>query len=222
MTTALLFSGGVDSTVLLRQLLQAGQSVQPIYVRAGLFWESVELTAAKQVLQAMPSPRLAPLVTLHIPADDLQPHHWSITGIDVPGFDTRDEAVFVPGRNRLLTHQAALWCQLRQIEQLALALLAANPFPDARPEFFQNLEESLNASMNSSIKIVCPLLQQTKQQIVQSDTTCPWHLTFSCLAPVNQTHCGKCNKCGERRRVFRQVGISDPTYYAAEELACTK
>jgi 7-cyano-7-deazaguanine synthase len=40
-------------------------------------------------------------------------------------------------------------------------------------------------------------------------------LTFSCLAPQGRRHCGRCNKCAERKRAFRQAGIPDPTKYAS-------
>ena len=35
-----------------------------------------------------------------------------------------DEAVFLPGRNALLTIKAALWCQMHGINELAVATLA--------------------------------------------------------------------------------------------------
>ncbi len=43
----------------------------------------------------------------------------------------------------------------------------------------------------------------------------PLGLTFSCLAPQRGLHCGACNKCSERRRAFVEVGLHDPTEYAA-------
>ena len=42
---AVLFSGGLDSAVLVAHAAQQG-AVQPIYVSAGLAWESAELRTA--------------------------------------------------------------------------------------------------------------------------------------------------------------------------------
>jgi 7-cyano-7-deazaguanine synthase len=42
----------------------------------------------------------------------------------------------------------------------------------------------------------------------------PLELTFSCLRPVGGLHCGRCNKCAERRRGFAEAGLPDPTQYA--------
>jgi len=39
--------------------------------------------------------------------------------------------------------------------------------------------------------------------------------TFSCISPVGDDHCGRCNKCAERRRAFTALGIEDLTSYAA-------
>ena len=64
---------------------------------------------------------------LDLPLADLYDNHWSIHGKNVPGPDTPDDAVFLPGRNALLVIKAALWCQNHEIETLALAPLASNP-----------------------------------------------------------------------------------------------
>ena len=213
MVTGLLFSGGMDSTILLRELLRHDGQVQPFYVRAGLQWETAELVAAGRVLQAMRSPQLRSLVTLQMPVSELHADHWSVTGVNVPGPATSDDAVFLPGRNGLLLYKAAVWCQLNGIERLALGVLAANPFRDARGEFFERLEQTLNAGMLPSIRIVRPLARLTKQQIMQRASGIPLEMTFSCLAPAGNLHCGRCNKCAERHRAFRDAGRSDQTEY---------
>ena len=69
------------------------------------------------------------------------------TAPSVPGSETPDEAVYLPGRNLLLTVKAAVWCRLRDIDTLALGSLGSNPFPDSTPDFFQKLESLLNQAM---------------------------------------------------------------------------
>jgi len=142
----LLFSGGLDSGILLHRFLKQGYRVQPLYVRSDCFWEREERPAAERFLQAVRSPHLDELVTLHVPLSDLYEDHWSMTGRQVPDADTPASAVCLPGRNALLVTKAALWCQLHGIESLALAALRENPFADATDSFFEHIESALNQS----------------------------------------------------------------------------
>src|SRR4051794_1724615 len=112
---AILVSGGLDSAVLLAEACGQHPIVYPLYVRFGLAWEEVELAHLRRYLAALNTPTLAPLVVLEMPVTDLYGAHWSITGKDVPGADTPDEAVFLPGRNVLLLAKALLWCHLHDV-----------------------------------------------------------------------------------------------------------
>ncbi len=210
----LLLSGGLDSGVLLGHLLAAGRHVRPFYVRAHLFWEDVELRAAEGLLNAMRSPSLEPLVILEMPLRDLYGNHWSINGHDTPAADSPDDAVYLPGRNALLAIKPMLWCAMHGIEELALAVLASNPFADASDGFFHDFEAALDRASGNRVRLVRPFARMEKQEVMQLGRELPLGLTFSCIAPVDGLHCGRCNKCAERRRAFRSVNADDPTRYA--------
>lgn len=212
-TIGLLLSGGLDSAILLGHLLDEGHRVQPFYVRSHLRWELVELLAAQRFLSAMKSPRLADLVILEMPLGDLYGRHWSLTGCGVPDADSPDTAVYLPGRNALLLIKAALWCRLHGIEQLALAVLGSNPFGDATPEFFADFASALTQATGGQILFLRPFAQFDKEQVMQLGRRLPLELTFSCIAPVDGLHCGRCNKCAERVEAFRTLG-EDPTSYS--------
>jgi 7-cyano-7-deazaguanine synthase len=34
------------------------------------------------------------------------------------------------------------------------------------------------------------------------------------MQPIDDMHCGRCNKCAERRLGFRLAGVEDPSVYA--------
>jgi 7-cyano-7-deazaguanine synthase len=214
----LLLSGGIDSAVLLDQLLQRGSRVVPFYVRTGCVWDSCELHAVRQILDATSAvhPRLDELVLLEMPLEDLYGNHWSLSGENVPDDTTADEAVFMPGRNPLLLLKPALWCQMHAIGRLALATLANNPFEDATPEFFTAFETMLRRATGEQVQIVRPFATMDKRSVLQLGRHLPLELTFSCLSPVNGLHCGACNKCAERRLAFLEIGRDDPTAYAAQ------
>jgi 7-cyano-7-deazaguanine synthase len=214
-TVALLTSGGLDSCVLLGHLLKLGRTVQPIYIRTGVTWEVEELTAVRAYLAALRSPRLRELVSLELPLDDLYAEHWSITGRAVPAENTPDEAVYLPGRNPLLLVKAAVWCQIHDIEELAIAPLASNPFADATDEFFAAFGRAMTLAGNAPLRLTRPFAQMTKRDVMTLGREYPLEHTFSCIAPANGLHCGRCNKCDERKTAFDQAGLTDPTRYAS-------
>jgi len=215
-----LISGGLDSAILLAHLLRQGHRVQPIYVRCHLAWELVEQSWLARFLQAVARPTLVPLVTLDLPLADVYGVHWSTTGGAVPGADTPDEAVYLPGRNALLLIKAVLWCQLQRVRELALAPLGSNPFPDATDEFFATYEAALNLATGSELRITRPFGSMSKQQVMELGRDDPLELTFSCIHPQQDWHCGACNKCAERQQAFRSAGLADPTRYASPPSNC--
>lgn len=164
-TIGVLLSGGLDSAILVGHLLVQGRRVQPFYVRTDLVWQPAEFAAAERFLVAQAHPRLAKLVTLDLPLADVYSNHWSITGHETPDHQSPDEAVFLPGRNALLIIKAAVWCQLRSIEELALAPLGTSPFGDATPEFFADFESALNRGPHR-IRIVRPFATLNKLQVI--------------------------------------------------------
>ena len=213
-TVGLLVSGGLDSCVLLAQLLESGRHVQPFYVQSGLHWQRDELWTLRAFLITIDSGLLDPLVVLDMPLADLYGYHWSVTGKGVPDANSPDEAVYLPGRNALLAIKPALWCALHGIEELALAVLASNPFSDATEEFFRDFERVIERATGRRVRLARPFAHLHKKQVMELGRGLPLELTFSCIAPVGGLHCGRCNKCAERQAAFRCLDADDPTKYA--------
>jgi 7-cyano-7-deazaguanine synthase len=211
---AVLISGGLDSAVLCVDLLREHPRVFPLYIRCGLKWEDAELAAARAFLAAVREPGLEELVVLDEPIRDVYGRHWSTQGEDVPGSETPDEAVYLPGRNVLLTVKAAVWCRLRHVGALALGCLGSNPFPDSTPEFFDDLQSMLGRALRGAPRLIRPFDRLHKHEVVQRGRHLPLHLTFSCIHPRGRSHCGACNKCAERQGGFRDAGVPDLTDYA--------
>ena len=223
---AVLISGGLDSSILVHNLLKKRWTVQPIYIQQGHVWERAELAWLKQFLKAIGSPQLKPLVLLSLPTQDLYQTHWSVTGEKTPGAQSHDKKVYLPGKNILLTAKASVFCALKKIPVLALAPLKTNPFPDASPSFFNSMGKICSKGLNYKLKIDTPFLKLSKKEVMKRGRALPLHLTFSCLNPHpplslrerdrvrGYIHCGRCNKCTERKRAFRNSGIIDKTCYA--------
>ena len=238
-TIGVLMSGGLDSSVLVAELLRQAHRVQPFYVRSGLYWEREELAAVRAFCRPSrrrekgtgtlcaqhraptggwsgrsgkwclsPFPALADPVVFDLPLGDLYGSHWSVDGQDPPDAESPDRAVYLPGRNALLAIKPALWCGLHGVEQLALAVLAGNPFADATDEFFRRFEAALQQATGKPLGIVRPFAGMTKGDVVRLGRDLPLELSFSCISPVERLHCGRCNKCAERQRASRrQVSV---------------
>jgi 7-cyano-7-deazaguanine synthase len=211
---AVLASGGIDSAILVAHLARSYSVVQPIYIRFGLAWEAVEEQHLRKFLETLPS-RVRPLVALELPVDDVYGAHWSVSGEQVPDDGTPDEAVYLPGRNLLLLSKTAVWCALNGYPAIALGVLKGNPFPDSEPSFYQALETVVVQGLASPMRFITPFAEMSKRDVVVLGQGLALELSFSCIAPIEGSHCGRCNKCAERRKVFGEMALPDPTSYAA-------
>jgi 7-cyano-7-deazaguanine synthase len=212
---AVLMSGGLDSAVLAVDLLRDHDRVLPLYIRGGLKWEEMEQAAVQEFLGAVPAQGLEVLTVLEEPLRDVYGPHWSTGAALAPDAGTPDKAVYLPGRNVLLTVKASVWCRLRHVSALALGCLGSNPFPDSTADFFQDLESVLGRAMGGSPRLIRPFAQYNKRDVVLLGKDLPLHLTFSCIDPVRGMHCGLCNKCAERQKGFQDAGVQDRTRYIA-------
>jgi len=193
-----LVSGGIDSAVMVGELIGQYRPVVPFYVRCGFVWETAERYWLRRYLDRIACPALAPLVTVALPMGDIYPDHWSLTGQHPPGIRSPDTAVYLPGRNAALITKAAIYAALHGIETIASGILCGNPFADSAPAFLQTLSMALAEGLQAPLTIITPYAQQSKKEVVMRGRHLPLSLTFSCLAPVGRAHCGRCNKCVER------------------------
>lgn len=215
---AVLFSAGLDSAVLLAYAAReySQSPVQPIYVSAGLAWESEERAAASRLLDSGAYPAsVRPLVSLSVDMRDVfPPSHWAIRG-EPPAYDTPDEDVYIEGRNIVLLSKAAVFLARRHIPHVLIGPLAGNPFPDATPEFFDALGRALAMGLAAPIVVDAPFSRMDKSEVIRLAGTLgvPLELTLSCMQPQGAVHCGRCSKCRERIEAFTKAGVIDPTIY---------
>jgi 7-cyano-7-deazaguanine synthase len=209
-----LVSGGVESAVMLHVLAEEGREVHPVYARQGFRWERAEHRALTRFLAAADRPELRPLTVLVVPLADLYPDdHFGLGGA-VPPAGTPDEWCYLPGRNLTMLTKAAVLAAGRGCPDLALGSLSSNPFPDATPAFFASLGRVLSEGLGHPVRILAPLAPLSKPEVLLRGKDLPLELSFSCMAPAGEIHCGVCSKCFERRTAFREAGLLDRTEYA--------
>ncbi len=214
---AVLASGGLDSSVMLARFAQKRREVFPVYIRTGLVWERNELAVLRRFIKALDLKSIKELTVLKVPMDDVAADHWSVTGRKVPGYKAALSSNYIPGRNLTLLTKAAIFCARNRIGEVAMALLEANPFPDARPVFFDAVSRAVDLGVGLRLKISTPWVGKSKPEVIALGRGLPLELSVSCIKPRGNVHCGRCTKCAERIEGFRLARIPDPTRYAKEK-----
>jgi 7-cyano-7-deazaguanine synthase len=213
---AVLFSGGLDSAVLLAHECRTATHVHPIHVRSGFAWEAAEARAIERLLTSAPfAGRVQPLHTISVDMRDVYAaSHWAIVGA-APAYDTPDEDVYLEGRNIILSAKAAVLCAPLGVGKLCLGPLAGNPFPDATPEFFRAMSRALSLGLRHPLEVAAPFASLHKEDVVRLgvELGVPLEHTLSCMQPDHDRHCGRCSKCRERQQAFRAAALPDPTLY---------
>ena len=213
--SAVLFSAGLDSAVLVADTLERGR-VRPVYVGVGFAWEDEERAMARRLFAAPPfTGAVEPMVELRFDMRDIFPAtHWAVRG-EPPAFDTPDEDVYLDGRNVILLSKAAVYMSRHDMSRVLIGPLAGNPFPDATPSFFAAMARALSLGLAHPIAIEAPFAALHKSDVIRKgvELGVPLELTLSCMQPKDGLHCGRCSKCRERRDGFMEAGVADPTVY---------
>lgn len=218
MRTIVVFSGGLDSTVLLAELLAGGDELFALSVDYGQR-HRVELQHAERIANDFRVPwqvadlsRIAPLLagSSQTSAEVPVPHgHYAE--------ETMKQTV-VPNRNMIMLAVAGGWAVSLKANRVAYGAHTGDHtiYPDCRPEFAGAMHNAFGLADWHRIGLYCPFLEITKAQIVErgAELGVDFAQTWSCYQG-GQIHCGQCGTCYERREAFRVAGVADPTTYLA-------
>jgi 7-cyano-7-deazaguanine synthase len=218
MKTVAIYSGGLDSTVLLHHLQAEGDEVLAVSVDYGQRHRK-ELDFARRTAAALNIPwQLADVRGIsHLIGGS------SLTSSDiaVPHGHYAEEtmkATVVPNRNMIMLAVAGGWAIANKADRLAYGAHTGDHaiYPDCRPEFVRTMHEALLLADWHRVELVTPFVGWTKSQIVRrgAELGVDFASTWSCYEGGN-IHCGACGTCFERREAFEQAGVKDPTEYAS-------
>lgn len=222
MKTILIYSGGLDSTVLLLKLLQDGHQVNALSINYGQR-HARELEAAALICAELgvshKTVNLSNLLPLLGGSSQTDPN------IPVPHGHYAEENMkltVVPNRNMLMLAVAGAYAISTKADQIAYAAHSGDHaiYPDCREEFVSPLAQALKNADWHQVDIVRPFLQMSKADIVREGSkfaSAILGMTYSCYEG-NPMHCGLCGTCQERRVAFRDAGVPDPTHYNPEGL----
>ncbi|MGF1448981.1 MAG: 7-cyano-7-deazaguanine synthase QueC [Opitutales bacterium] len=224
------YSGGLDSTVLLAHLIHEGNQVFALTLDYGQRHRR-EIEAAKQICAhyrgrgvsdaggRLVEHRIADLSSLQVLLGGS-----SLTQADVAvpkGHYTEDsmKATVVPNRNMILLSVAAGWAVALKASAVAYAAHGGDHaiYPDCREAFAEAMDTAFGLADWHPLRLARPFVGWTKADIVRRGHALdvPLALTWSCYEG-GARHCGACGTCIERREAFHLAGIPDPTEYASE------
>lgn len=125
---------------------------------------------------------------------------------------------YVPFRNANFLSIATSFAEATGANSIYIGAnqLDSSGYPDCREEFFNVFNEliSKGTKPSTSIKIITPLINMAKSQIVKKgiELNAPLRLTWSCYKN-SQKACGVCDSCLLRLKGFKEAGIKDPIEY---------
>lgn len=217
MRTVAIFSGGLDSTVLLHELLATGDEVQALSVDYGQR-HRVELQYAERTAKRLGIPwQIADLSRI---SGLLAGSSQTSVDVAVPHGHYAEESMkqtVVPNRNMIMLAVAGGWAISQQADRLAYGAHMGDHtiYPDCRPEFVAAMRHALGLADWHKLELYCPFLNLSKADIVSRgvELGVDFAQTWSCYEG-GQRHCGLCGTCFERREAFRLASEPDPTQYA--------
>lgn len=217
MRTVLVYSGGLDSTVLLYEFRQQGHEVRCLSIDYGQRHRR-ELRAAESICRDLGvEHRIADLSSIRpLLAGS------ALTGdAEVPAGHYKDESMkqtVVPNRNMIMLSVAIGWAVSSKCDAVAYAAHAGDHsiYPDCRPEFAEVMRRAAGLCDWHPVELLTPFVDRTKGDIVRigADLGVPFERTWSCYEG-GQLHCGQCGTCVERREAFELASVDDPTVYEA-------
>lgn len=194
----ILLSGGLDS------LVSLGLAKKEYNVELALTFDygqkslKNELEASKQMSEyyglehkVVELPFLKNITHTSVVSDDEVP-------TDIYGTEESAKAVWVPNRNGLFLNIAAAYADSYNYTHI---LIGANKeegqtFPDNTQEFIDGINESFKYSTMAGVKVVAPLINYDKNDIVRLalEHSIPLEMVRSCYNEAEK-NCGKCESC---------------------------
>lgn len=190
-----LFSGGIDSSVLLAWCKDQEIDCQPLFLDYGQVTASRELNSAEIISEKMG------LTLEKVTIPDIS----SLTKNQITD-PSNSRNPFYPNRNLLLLTLGSLHAYENKNDGVGLGAIHAvgsTSFPDLSQKFFDEFTTLVDTSLNYKLAILTPFIDLTKAEVIKigRNLHVPFELTYSCLTNSNQP-CGFCESCISRKEAL--------------------
>jgi 7-cyano-7-deazaguanine synthase len=211
-----LFSGGLDPTVMLAMALSQGRDCFALSFDYGQR-HKIELNAAAAICKHYNVPHgIIKITTQAFEMSSL------VSSLKVPKNRTKTEIgsgipnTYVPARNTIFLSYAVAQAELLNAEEIHYGPNALDniPYPDCRPAFVEAYQKLIDVATKQAVngkapKLVTPFIHWDKQKIVRKgrELNVPFELTFSCYDPLpDSTPCKTCDACVLRSEALNEKG----------------
>jgi len=218
--SAIILSGGMDSTTLLYYLLtkKKANNIIAISFNYGQRHKK-ELECAKILCQKMKvAHRIIDISSLN----KVLVSALTTDSVEVPeGWydESNMKQTVVPNRNMIMLSIATGVAISNGANTLYYGAHAGDHviYPDCRPEFYQALAKAIEKCHFEPVYLKAPFINMTKADIVKLglELNVPYKLTWSCYKGQERP-CLKCGTCSERVEAFYKAGVKDPLLTSKE------
>jgi 7-cyano-7-deazaguanine synthase len=217
--TVVIYSGGLDSTVVLYHLRHNGHEVKALSVNYGQRHLARELAAADAVCSRLGVERRT--VDLTALVGFFGGNALTNAGAALPEGEYAAETITftaVPNRNMVLLSVSLAWAASLGFDAVAFGAHGGEHtnYPDCQPAFADAMDGAARVCDFRPLRVLAPFVNGVKADIVRrgAELGVPFELTWSCYAG-GAVHCGKCSTCVDRRSAFAKAGVHDPTTYSS-------
>jgi len=140
----------------------------------------------------------------------------SLVDDNVPMTSSFTQPIIVPFRNAIFLSAAVAYSAALDTRRIYCGAQGSDApyYPDCRKEFYDAFQTAARLGTDREIFVEAPFSQMSKSDVVKLGTELgvPYDLTWSCY--FNRAkHCGACESCNNRKKAFKEAGITDPTQY---------
>jgi len=197
----LVYSGGMDSTVLLYKFKDSIKMA--INFQYGSKHNKRELEYAIQNCDNLDIPLLTQRLDFSLFESDLL-----LSGGDIPKGhyeDSNMKKTVVPFRNGIMLSYAAGIAESNNLTGLLIANHSGDHaiYPDCRTDFISAMGDSISRGTDAAVKLYAPFSDISKRTIalIGKEVQVNFNNTYSCYNGGN-IHCGECGTCVERKEAL--------------------
>lgn len=215
-----LLSGGLDSAVMLAEVLEKAQNTEVLALTVDYGQRhAAEIDCAQLIAQHYNVAHRVSRVDLRAvgnsaltdPSAELLERGRTVPEmIGIP-------ASYVPARNSVMLSLAMAWAETVGASRICIGATADDygGYPDCRPKYFAAFSHMATLASLSPIRVDAPLVTCTKQQVLARGIQLGVKFadTISCYDPSPAGACSTCDACVRRLRAFAEHGIVDPSLY---------